>query len=59
MLLFKILDKFVMHYNLLLQIDGRSAFESTSGVFIRTPERVEEADPDNMETAEVQGTAWN
>ena len=42
-----------------MQIDGRSAFESTSGMFIRTPERVEEVDTDNVETAEVQGTAWN
>ena len=41
-----------MHYNLLLQIDRRSAFESTSRAFIRTPERVEVTDTDNAETAE-------
>ena len=48
-----------MHYNLLLQIDGRPAAKSTFGLLDRAPERVEEMHTNNLETAEVQGTAWN
>ena len=51
--------KCVMHYNLLLQIDRRPAAKSTFGLLDRAPERVEETHTNNLETAEVQGTAWN
>ena len=48
-----------MRYNLLLQIDGGPAAKSTFGLLDRAPERVEEMHTNNLETAEVQGTAWN
>ena len=47
-----------MHYNLLLQIDRRPAAKSNFGLLERAPQRVEEMHTNNIETAEVQGTAW-
>ena len=46
-----------MHYNLLLQIDGRPAAKSTFDLLDRAQERVEDMHTNNSETAEVQGTA--
>ena len=44
-----------MRYNLLLQIDGRSAVKSTFGLPDQTPERLEEVYTDNTKAAGISG----